>query len=52
VEDIPVTLSALIWPFCAAFCIFALWMLWIIAKSVKGVEQSLKQIASEPQSQS
>ncbi len=46
------TISTLIWPFCAAFGIFVLWMLWIIAKSIKGVEQSLKQIANTPQSQS
>lgn len=45
-------LSTILWPFIAAFGIFILWMLWIIAKSIKGVEQSLKQIAQTPQSQS
>ncbi len=33
------------WPFIVAFWIFTLWMLWIVAKSLKGTNQSLKEIA-------
>ena len=31
--------------FIAAFWIFTLWMLWIVAKSLKGTHESLKEIA-------
>jgi len=37
--------SAIVWPFVAAFWIFVFWVLWIIAKSLKSVDESLKEIA-------
>jgi hypothetical protein len=37
------------WPFIVAFWIFTLWMLWIVAKSLKGTDQSLKEIARKLQ---
>jgi len=40
------------WPFIAAFWIFALWMLWIIARSLQGVSESLKEIARNSQNKS
>jgi hypothetical protein len=37
--------SAIVWPVIAALVIFILWVLWIIATSLKGVDESLKEIA-------
>jgi len=34
----------MVWPLMAFFLVFVLWLLWIIAKSLKGVNQSLKEI--------
>jgi hypothetical protein len=34
------------------FWIFVLWMLWIICKSLKGIDQSLKEIAHSQQNKS
>jgi ABC-type spermidine/putrescine transport system permease subunit I len=34
------------------FWIFVLWMLWIICKSLKGIDQSLKEIARGQQNKS
>ena len=42
-------LHAIILAFAAAFWIFVLWMLWIIAKSLKSIGESLKEIARESQ---
>jgi hypothetical protein len=39
------SIPAFAWPFIAAFWIFALWMLWIVAKSLESVVKSLKEIA-------
>jgi hypothetical protein len=44
-------LSALAWPLVIFFSIFTLWMLWIIAKALKGVEARLTQIVQNPQIQ-
>jgi hypothetical protein len=38
-------LAAFVWPVIASFWVFVLWMLWIIAKSLKGLDESLKEIA-------
>lgn len=35
----------LAWPFIAAFWIFVLWLLWFIAKYLKGIDASLREIA-------
>ena len=40
------------WPFIAAFWIFALWIFWLVAKSLKNVDSSLKEISRNLQSQS
>jgi len=37
--------TPLVWPFIAAFWVFFLWVLWIIAKSLKGSDASLREIA-------
>jgi hypothetical protein len=42
-------LSAIIWLIGAVFGIFVFWALWIIAKSLKGVDESLKEIAHKKQ---
>ena len=42
----------LLWPFIATFWIFALWMLWIISRSLQGINQSLKETAHNLQSKS
>jgi len=36
---------AMVLPFIAAYWIFIFWVLWIIAKSLKSVDESLKEIA-------
>ncbi len=41
--------SAIVWPLIVAFAIFVFWALWIIAKSLKGVDESLKEIAHKKQ---
>ena len=35
----------MVWPFVAAFWIFVLWIFWMVAKALKGVDASLKEIA-------
>jgi hypothetical protein len=45
-------ISALVWPFIAAYWIFVIWILWIVTKSIKGIDESLKDIARSLQSQS
>jgi hypothetical protein len=42
-------ISAIIWLFSAVFGIFFFWVLWIISKSLKGVDESLKEIAHKMQ---
>jgi Na+/proline symporter len=37
--------TAVVWPFIAAFWLFVLWVLWLIAKSLKSSDLSLKEIA-------
>jgi hypothetical protein len=39
----------MVWPFVAAFYIFFFWVLWIIAKSIKSVDESLKEISRKIQ---
>ena len=34
--------AAFVWPVVASIWIFVLWMLWIIAKSLKGMDESFK----------
>jgi len=41
--------STLMWSVIAAFALFIFWALWIIAKSLKGVDESLKEIARKTQ---
>jgi fructose-specific phosphotransferase system IIC component len=45
-------IPTIIWPFVAAFWIFVLWILWIVSKTVKSIDASLKDIARSLQSQS
>jgi len=42
-------ISAIVWLISAVFGIFVFWALWIIAKSLKGVDESLKEIARKMQ---
>jgi hypothetical protein len=35
----------LAWPFIAAFWIFMFWVLWLVAKSLRSLNQGIKQIA-------
>jgi hypothetical protein len=43
-------LAALVFlPIVGTFWIFVLWMLWIISKSLKGIDQSLREIARSQQ---
>ncbi len=42
-------ISAIVWLISAVFGIFVFWALWIIAKSLKGVDESLKDIARKMQ---
>jgi hypothetical protein len=39
-------------PIVGIFWIFVLWMLWTIAKSLKGLDQTLKEIARNLQNRS
>jgi fructose-specific phosphotransferase system IIC component len=41
----PLILAFFIYPVIASFWVFVLWMLWIIAKSLKGMDESLNDIA-------
>jgi hypothetical protein len=45
-------INALIWPFIAAYWIFVIWILWIGIKTIKSIDESLKDIARSLQSQS
>ena len=38
-------LAAFLFPVIGAFWLFVLWMLWIITKSLKGMDESFKEIA-------
>jgi hypothetical protein len=40
-----VIIAAFLLPVVGAFWVFVLWMLWIISKSLRGIDQSLKEIA-------
>jgi len=43
-------IPTIVWPFVAAFWIFVLWILWIATKSIKSIDESLKDIARSLQS--
>ena len=45
-------IPVLAWPFIAAFWIFVLWMLWLVAKSVKGLDKSVKEMTHALESKS
>jgi hypothetical protein len=45
-------IGAVVWLISAVFGIFIFWALWIIAKSLKGLDESLKEIAHKMQGQS
>jgi len=48
-EVITLILRAILLPFVAAYWIFIFWVLWIIAKSLKSVDESLKEISRKMQ---
>jgi hypothetical protein len=37
--------AAFLFPIVGIFWVFVLWMLWIISKSLKGIDETLKEIA-------
>jgi hypothetical protein len=44
-----VILAAFLLPIVGVFWVFVLWMLWIISKSLRGIDQSLHEIARSQQ---
>ncbi len=45
VEVTTLNIPILAWPFIAAFWIFSLWIFWIVSKSLKNLDTSLKEIS-------
>jgi len=45
-------IAAFLWPIVGFFWIFVLWMLWLITKSLRGLDESVKEIARSLQNRS
>ena len=45
-------IRALLLPFVGMFWVFILWILWKVVQSLKGIDASLKEIASKQQNKS
>ncbi len=45
-----IVIHALLLPFVAVFWIFILWILWKVVQCLKGIDESLKEIARGSQS--
>jgi hypothetical protein len=51
-EVTTVQIPMLAWPFIAAFWIFMFWVLWIVAKSLRSLNEGIEKIANSLQSKS
>jgi hypothetical protein len=49
---IHLVLATFLFPIVGIFWVFVLWMLWIISKSLKGIDETLKELARSQQSKS
>jgi len=45
-------IAAFLWPIVGFFWIIVLWMLWLITKSLRGLDESVKEIARSLQNRS